>query len=134
MDLGNNKHKVDPAFNMSSMTDIVFLLLIFFMLTSSFVTETAMPINLPKGDSNSISQLPKIKISVSANEKYELNGKKIKKSEMESSLATLVQSKEFNDVIVIRADEQVTHGVAMDLARIASKFGKKISFATDTKK
>ena len=59
----SNKHKIDPAFNMSSMTDIVFLLLIFFMLTSSFVTETAMPVNLPKGDPSNVSQLPKIKIS-----------------------------------------------------------------------
>ena len=40
------KNKVDPAFSMSSMTDIIFLLLIFFMLTSSFITPSGLPVNL----------------------------------------------------------------------------------------
>lgn len=130
MDL-SNKHKIDPAFNMSSMTDIVFLLLIFFMLTSSFVTETAMPVNLPKGDPSNVSQLPKIKISVSKDLQYEINEKKVSFEQLNSELAKLVKSDEFNDVIVIRADKDVTHGTAIELATLASKFGKKISFATD---
>ena len=130
MDL-SNKHKIDPAFNMSSMTYIVFLLLIFFMLTSSFVTETAMPVNLPKGDPTNVSQLPKIKISVSKDLQYEINEKKVTFEQLSAELAILVKSNEFNDVIVIRADKDVTHGTAIELATLASKFGKKISFATD---
>jgi outer membrane transport energization protein ExbD (TC 2.C.1.1.1) len=42
------RNKVDPTFNMSSMTDIVFLLLIFFMLTSTLVTVSAIDVVLPK--------------------------------------------------------------------------------------
>ena len=42
------RNKVDPSFNMSSMTDIVFLLLIFFMLTSTLVTVSAIDVILPK--------------------------------------------------------------------------------------
>ena len=42
------RNKVDPSFNMSSMTDIVFLLLIFFMLTSTLVTVSAIDVLLPK--------------------------------------------------------------------------------------
>jgi biopolymer transport protein ExbD len=133
MNLDSNKHKVDPAFNMSSMTDIVFLLLIFFMLTSSFVTETAMPVNLPKGDSKNISQLPKIIISVSKDLQYEINEEQVTFDQLESKLKEFTASKEFNDVIVIRADKEVTHGVAMDLAKLSAQFGKKISFATDNK-
>jgi len=41
------RNKVDPTFNMSSMTDIVFLLLIFFMLTSTLVTVSAIDVLLP---------------------------------------------------------------------------------------
>ncbi len=131
MNLSNNRHKVDPAFNMSSMTDIVFLLLIFFMLTSSFVSETAMPVNLPKGDAKNVSQLPKIKISVSKDLKYEINGQQVTFEQLNAELAVLVASDDFNDVIVIRADKEVTHGTAIELATLASKYGKKISFATD---
>lgn len=133
MKLDNNKHKVDPAFNMSSMTDIVFLLLIFFMLTSSFVTETAMPVNLPKGDPKNVTQLPKIKISVSKDLKYEINEEAVSFEQLEGKLSQMVKSEEYNDVIVLRADKDVTHGTAMELATLASKYGKKISFATDNK-
>jgi biopolymer transport protein ExbD len=42
------RNKVSAEFNMSSMTDIVFLLLIFFMLTSTMVTTNALDFNLPK--------------------------------------------------------------------------------------
>ena len=42
------RNKVNPNFNMSSMTDIVFLLLIFFMLTSTLVTVSAIDVLLPK--------------------------------------------------------------------------------------
>ena len=48
MKLGKTRNKVSTEFNMSSMTDIVFLLLIFFMLTSTMVTTNALDIVLPK--------------------------------------------------------------------------------------
>ena len=131
MNLSNSRHKVDPAFNMSSMTDIVFLLLIFFMLTSSFVSETAMPVNLPKGSPTNVSQLPSIKISVSKDLQYEINEKKVTVEELDVELLKIATSIDFNDVIVIRADKDVTHGVAIELATLASKHGKKVSFATD---
>ena len=45
-----SKNKVSPTFNMSSMTDIVFLLLIFFMLTSTLVTHNELDLQLPQGE------------------------------------------------------------------------------------
>ena len=47
----SGQNKIDPSFNMSSMTDIVFLLLIFFMLTSTLVTSNALKVDLPKSNS-----------------------------------------------------------------------------------
>jgi hypothetical protein len=46
------RNKVSAEFNMSSMTDIVFLLLIFFMLTSTMVTTNALDLVLPKAKEN----------------------------------------------------------------------------------
>lgn len=42
-----SKNRVEPMFSMASMTDLIFLLLVFFMLTSSFVTPSGLPVNLP---------------------------------------------------------------------------------------
>ncbi|RDJ93103.1 biopolymer transporter ExbD, partial [Lacticaseibacillus rhamnosus] len=41
------RNKIEVAFSMASMTDLIFLLLIFFMLTASFVTPSGLPVNLP---------------------------------------------------------------------------------------
>ncbi|MBV6645551.1 MAG: biopolymer transporter ExbD, partial [Cyclobacteriaceae bacterium] len=46
-----SKHKVEASFSMSSMTDVIFLLLIFFMLTASFITPSGLPVNLPTSKS-----------------------------------------------------------------------------------
>ena len=63
-----SRNKVSPNFNMSSMTDIVFLLLIFFMLTSTLVSPNALKLLLPNSKAKT---LEKQTISVSINE--ELN-------------------------------------------------------------
>jgi biopolymer transport protein ExbD len=49
-----SKNKIETTFSMSSMTDIIFLLLIFFMLTSSFITPSGLPVNLPSSETSDI--------------------------------------------------------------------------------
>ena len=68
-------NKINPNFSMSSMTDIVFLLLIFFMLTSTLVTTNALEIILP---SSSAQPLKKQSVSVSITEdlRYFVNNEK----------------------------------------------------------
>jgi len=53
-----SRNKVSPNFNMSSMTDIVFLLLIFFMLTSTLVTQNALDLVLPESSSTNAENPP----------------------------------------------------------------------------
>ena len=62
------RNKVSAEFNMSSMTDIVFLLLIFFMLTSTMVTTNALDLVLPKAKGKTDSNK---NIAVSINKKLE---------------------------------------------------------------
>ena len=50
------RNKVSPEFNMSSMTDLVFLLLIFFMLTSTLVTPAALDVVLPKSKAQTVKK------------------------------------------------------------------------------
>ena len=63
-----SKNKVSAAFSMSSMTDIVFLLLIFFMLTSTLVTTNALDLVLPNSTAQTVK---KQRVSVSINENFE---------------------------------------------------------------
>ncbi len=81
------KNKVSAEFSMSSLTDIIFLLLIFFMLTSSLVTPNALNLKLPGRNTPSVQTHKKIDdVSITASGKYFLNGKRISPTTLEREL------------------------------------------------
>ena len=67
-----SRSKINPSFSMSSMTDIVFLLLIFFMVTSTLIAPNALKLLLPESN-NQTSAKPITTISISTDLKYYLN-------------------------------------------------------------
>lgn len=84
------KNKISAQFNMSSLTDIIFLLLIFFMLTSTIVAPNALNLKLP---GNSTAKPPTNEkmadVSVLSNGTYRWNGKQVNKPQLESELRGL---------------------------------------------
>jgi len=79
--------KVATEFNMSSLTDIIFLLLIFFMLTSTVVAPNALNLKLPGSSRTKVvtpSNIDDVKIDQTG--RYFLNGKRIDIGELESEL------------------------------------------------
>ena len=77
------RNKVSAEFSMSAMTDIIFLLLIFFMLTSNFVR--IQPFSLPKSDSKTVAA-SSVVVSVSKAAEYTLNGEVLEESLLEARL------------------------------------------------
>ena len=70
------RNKINPNFNMSSMTDIVFLLLIFFMITSTLVTTSALDILLPKA-SGKTENKKSVSVSITKNLSYYIDNKQV---------------------------------------------------------
>ncbi len=126
MDLKTNL-KVDSSFNFSSMTDIIFLLLIFFMLTASFVTPSGLPVNLPSSKSSNIV-LQKVSVTITPNLNYYVNDKKIPFSELEGVLSRELKEKE--GVVVLHVDESVPVEYLVKVAGIATSLNAKVSIAT----
>ena len=79
------RNKVDAAFSMASMTDLIFLLLIFFMLTSSFVTPSGLPVNLPTSKASTI-EVQKVSVTVTKDLQFFVNEKKVSKATLETEL------------------------------------------------
>lgn len=123
----NSKHKVDPTFNMSSMTDVIFLLLIFFMLTSSFVTPSGLPVNLPTSKSANIV-MQKVSVTITSDILYFVNDKKVKKSRLEMELRNELDGKK--GVVVLHCDKRVPVEHLVYVASIATKLEAKVSIAT----
>lgn len=102
------RSKVSATFNMSSLTDIIFLLLIFFMLTSSLVTPNALNIQLPGKKSNKTSTNTKSNIiAIRSDGTYYMNNKKINLEGINRQFKTLKQRSK-NPSVVIRTSERAT--------------------------
>ena len=99
------RNKVTPEFNMSSMTDIVFLLLIFFMIASTLVSAEAIDLLLPKSTSKT-TQTKNVSVSVDKDVNYYVDMKKVSKDDLESEVLAKVGSTD-SPTITIRSDQDV---------------------------
>jgi len=99
------RNKVTPEFNMSSMTDIVFLLLIFFMIASTLVSAEAIDLLLPKSSSKT-TQTKNVSVSVDKSVNYYVDMKKVSKDNLESEVLAKVGSSD-SPTITIRSDQDV---------------------------
>ena len=121
------RNKVTPEFNMSSMTDIVFLLLIFFMIASTLVTTNAIDIILPKASGKTEN---KKSVAVSMNESltYFIDQKVVGESMLESELITALVNQE-EPTIVLRAEKTVAVEHVVKVMDIANRNKFKVILA-----
>ena len=125
------RNKVSAEFNMSSMTDIVFLLLIFFMLTSTMVTTNALDLVLPKAKGKTDSNK---NIAVSINKKLEflIDKEPVPETEIKSRLLSLFTSDK-DKAIILRAEEGVPIEKAVNVLDIANRNQIKVVLAVRPK-
>jgi biopolymer transport protein ExbD len=123
-----SKHKIDTAFNFSSIADVIFLLLIFFMLTSSFVTPSGLPVNLPSSKSSNIV-MQKVSVTITPDIRFYVNEQLTPVGELESSIANALSGAD-EGVVVLNVDKSVPVEHLVKVAGIASSLKAKVSIAT----
>lgn len=121
------RNKVTPEFNMSSMTDIVFLLLIFFMIASTLVTTNAIDILLPKA-SGKTENKKSVAVSIKKDLTYYIDQKRVGESVLESELLALLSSEE-KPTIVLRAEKSVPVENVVTVMDIANRNKFKVILA-----
>ncbi|MBX2877984.1 MAG: biopolymer transporter ExbD [Saprospiraceae bacterium] len=88
------RSKVSAEFSMSSLTDIIFLLLIFFMLTSSLVAPNALNLKLPGSSRTKVTSSSKIDdVRISRNGGFFLNGSSVSLERLENRLSSMANAK-----------------------------------------
>ena len=122
-----SKHKVDTAFSMSSMTDIVFLLLIFFMLTSSFITPSGLPVSLPTSKKSKIV-MQKVSVTITYDLKYYVNSRRVAEAALERELQRELDGEEA--MVTLHIDKSVPTEHLVKVAVIAAGLNAKVSIAT----
>lgn len=125
------RNKVSPEFNMSSMTDIVFLLLIFFMLTSTMVTTNALDLVLPKAKGKTDSN-KNISVSINKDLQFFIDKDQVEEADLEAKILALFTNKE-DKALILRAEEGVPIEKAVNVLDIANRNQIKVVLAVRPK-
>ncbi|MFC7356596.1 ExbD/TolR family protein [Jejudonia soesokkakensis] len=121
------RNKVSAEFSMSSMTDIVFLLLVFFLLTSPAITPDALDLILPKAKGKS-TNTQKASVSITKDGAYYVNKERVSEYGVEKELKSILAGQE-EPTIILRAEEGVPIEDAVFVMDIANKNNFKVVLA-----
>lgn len=129
------QYDMTSIFSMASMTDVIFLLLIFFMVTSTFVFPTALEVNLPQS-SEQTALKPSTRVFVDKNKEIYASFSDDNSEPQPLNLNQLVgfiqtmRAQRQEDFIAIYADEEVPYGTLVEILDIGAKNGLKMVLAT----
>ncbi|WP_027375866.1 ExbD/TolR family protein [Kaistella palustris] len=123
------RNRVNAEFSMASMTDIIFLLLIFFMITSSAISQSAIDVKLPKAEAANPSVQDPATVTIQEDGKYFVNDKEIPKQDLENYLVNTLKD-DTNPAFTIRADENTRHKDVVFVMGIAETHHYNLAIAT----
>jgi biopolymer transport protein ExbD len=126
-----NRNKLGITFSNAGMSDIVFLLLLFFMLTSTLVQPTALKVLLPKGTTQSNAR-PMTTVSITKDHQYYIEDQPINIENLEAALQAKVGSNP-EIYISVHADRSVPLEYVVNVMNIAAKNQYKLILATTPK-
>ena len=127
----SSRNKVDAAFSMSSMSDLVFLLLIFFIILSTMVSPYALPVDLPNS-SNKSKEVQSVSLRIGDDLTYSIGNTIVSQENVESELLKALSVKTEKSV-VLNIDKSVPTGNTVEVLDIAKRNRWKIVIATKPK-
>ncbi|TYP93820.1 outer membrane transport energization protein ExbD [Fodinibius salinus] len=132
MDFRKDDDSMEPLtmFSQSSLTDIVLLLLIFFLLTSSFVTNFGIKVDIPKAETGAQTQSDFITVAVTNDGEFYVNGELTSSGMLSSAIRDAKQSSP-QGTMVLRADKEAIIDNAVRVMNIAKALELKIVMATE---
>lgn len=128
MDL-KRRSRVSAEFSMSSMTDIVFLLLIFFMIASTLVTSSALDLVLPQSKAQSVKRKD-VTVNISPDQRFSVGNEIVSAAQLENEILAQVNQQE-EAVVILRADKSVPYDLVVKVMDIAYRNKLKMIAATD---
>lgn len=127
------RQRVEPEFSLAAMIDVIFLLLMFFMLTSKFVTPNALNLQLPSSNSKTMAS-PTLAVSVNLKGEYFLDGIRTKKETLHAALSSKIRASKQepeSTTITVVAEKTVPLDYVVFILDIANTLRVKTILATE---
>ncbi len=119
---GVRRHRRRPHINLTSLIDVMFLLLIFFMVSSTFRHGFGLEVDLPQAETASESQMKPEEIAIDERGNYYFAGKPVDEDGLRAAIIDLLQ-KDPQATLILRADEAADFGRAVTAIDIARSVG-----------
>jgi biopolymer transport protein ExbD len=126
-DFSNTREPL-TAFSMAGLTDIVLLLLIFFLLTSSFIPQFGIQVNLPQAETSAPMEQQYVSVAITDDGRFYVDQDQVPR---EGLLNALRDAKGDKTALVLRADEQATVGQFATVANLAKALDLRVLMATE---
>ncbi len=134
MNFQRGRSREEPEINLIPMIDVLLVILIFMMVTTSYAKYSELQINLPQaGGETSTSQVKPINVSIDATEHYAINDSEVRFTGVTALTASLktAAGEQTDPVIVINADAKTPHQAVINVMEAARQAGfARITFAT----
>lgn len=127
------KAQEEPKVDMTPMVDVVFLLLIFFMISTTFVETPGIQVDLPESSSQVVEKEPKeVKVYLEKNGTIHVQDREVALKDLATRLDELGREGAGNTTFVLMADREVQHGLVVKVMDAAQQAGfKKLAIATE---
>lgn len=125
----NRRNKANPDFSLAAMTDVILLLLVFFMVTSSAANLNAIDVKLPKAESVDSDVPNPVAVSIKPDGTFYVDDKEVPKEQLEQIIVNLMQNNP-SPSFTIRADENTLHKDFVYVMEIAEKHKYNVAIAT----
>jgi len=125
------RRKLDASLNMTPMIDIVFLLLIFFLLTTNFITEEGIKVKLPQAKSTTAQTQEDITMFISKDWKIFIRNDEMNESRLFDRLSALIGN-DPHKLVIVKADREIILNKAVKVMDIAKAAGaERLCIATE---
>lgn len=130
----HKKNKNEVSVDLTPLIDVVFILLLFFMVSTSFQKDNHITLNLPQADSKQReNKVDSLYISISSSGEYTVNSRTLVKSDAKT-LALAIENLAIQDLtipVIVAADAQASHQSVVTVMDVAGRLGfSKLSIAT----
>ncbi|HEY4786670.1 MAG TPA: biopolymer transporter ExbD [Bacteroidales bacterium] len=123
------KNKFRAEVSSSSLSDIMFFLMLFFLIMSTMVSPSVIKLTLPKAQHNQTVRKTEIAISITKDLKYYINNKEVDFANLENELVTELQKLK-EPTVVIRVDNSIPVQDLVNVLQVGNKLKVKMILAT----
>lgn len=129
MDLRGKRHKKQAEMHNSALNDILFILLLFFLIVSTLANPNVIKLTVPKATSNTKAKQTVV-VSIDQNGAYYIGTKRVPFERLKDSLVPALANENLEPTIVINAEKSVPVENVVNVMEIANQLGAKVVLAT----